>query len=176
MQKVIICAGPGSSRIECAEELRYSMPQVDVLLCSTAADIEQQLCKKVLPTFPMVMLQFYLGQHPGGSRGAQDWHSGFMDALDVELASRNLLRKPNIKTKVNQDTGSVFFICSWRFGVQPADVVKCALAFEASFARKGWLHQSGLRRVFQWLSAIIILIILLLLISSLIIKIIKFFV
>jgi hypothetical protein len=113
------------------------MPNVDVLSCSTAADIEQQL-RQYEGSSIMAMLQFYLGEHPGGSTGVQRWHSGFMDALDVELASRKLLTKPDIKTKVNQDTGSVFFICPWSSEVQPADVVKCALAIEASFSQKGW--------------------------------------
>ena len=138
MQRVIICAGPGSSRIESANQMRSRMPNIDVLLCSTAADIEQQLHQYEGRTSIMAMLQFFLGQHPGGSSGAQNWHSGFMDALERELASRKLRTKPDINTNINAATGSVFFVCAWSSEVEPADVVKCALAIETGFAQKPW--------------------------------------
>jgi hypothetical protein len=139
MQKVIICAGPGGSRTESAGEMKSKMPSVDVLDCPSSTDIKQKLRNYEGRTSIIVMLQYYFGQHPRGSRGAQDWHPTFMDAFEMEFKSRNIRTSPaDIKTNVNADTGSIFLVCPWSSEVEPADVVSFVQAIEVSFARKGW--------------------------------------
>jgi len=136
MQKVIICAGPGSSKHEAARSIGRQTG-VDVLTCTDSADIQRNLVRYSgkPATF---MLQYYMGNHPSGSRGAVAWHPGFMDALDDELDRSALTSSPNIKTEVNQDTGSVFLVCPWSGEVDPDDVVRFARAVEASLTRSTW--------------------------------------
>jgi hypothetical protein len=63
-----------------------------------------------------------------------------MDALDAELYSNGPRTKPEIKTNINKDTGSVFLVCPWNPSsvVEPADVVKFACAIEEAFRQEEW--------------------------------------
>lgn len=134
-RRVIICAGPSRAKTQVAEECRRSFRDVDILVCSNATDIEQQLCRyqKISP-----MLQYFFGEHPTGSMAAQAWSPRFMKALAAQRGT--LEHKPNVTMKINKDTGGVFLVCAWdpSTQVRPADVLTFTMAVETAFAQAGW--------------------------------------
>ncbi len=151
MQAVIICAGPDDDRTSCAKSIRKTFPG-DVLTCSTASDVRQQLRRYENQTGITVMLQYYLGRHQMGSKAAQAWHPQFMDALEAECKAKGLRSTPEIKTNVNKDSGDVFLICAWdrTKPVQPSVVADVTLALESSFARVGWQVQPAKKWWRSW--------------------------